>query len=143
MKSVARSYVWWPNMDAEIEQTVRGCEPCQSSRHLPAAAPLYPWSWPAHPWDRLHLDYAGPFMGKMFLVIIDAHSKWMDVHVTSSATAMATIEKLRVTFATRGIPVTVVTDNGTNFTSREFENFMKSNGIAHVKTAPYHPASNG
>ena len=66
-------------MDAEIEQTVRGCEPCQSSRHLPAAAPLYPWSWPAHPWDRLHLDYAGPFMGKMFLVIIDAHSKWMDV----------------------------------------------------------------
>ena len=56
---------------------------------------------------------------------------------------MATIEKLRVTFATHGIPVTVVTDNGTNFTSREFENFMKSNGIAHVKTAPYHPASNG
>lgn len=65
------------------------------------------------------------------------------IHVTSSTTAMATIEKLRVTFATHGIPVTVVTDNGTNFTSREFENFMKSNGIAHVKTAPYHPASNG
>ena len=37
----------------------------------------------------------------------------------------------------------MVSDNGSNFTSSEFEEFMKRNGIKHIKVAPYHPASNG
>ena len=50
---------------------------------------------------------------------------------------------MRSTFATFGIPEILVTDNGSNFTSSEFEEFLKANGIHHIKTAPYHPASNG
>ena len=73
-------------------------------------------------------------MGKMFLVIMDAHSKWMDVHATQSATSSITIEKLQVTFGSQGLPDTVVTDNGTNFCSEEFEAFLKQNGIIHIKT---------
>ena len=46
----------------------------------PSCSPLNPWEWPGRPWSRMHVDYAGPFMGKMFLLIIDAHSKWMDIH---------------------------------------------------------------
>ena len=61
----------------------------------------------------------------------------------TSSTSGATIEKLRITFATRGLPEMVVTDNGSNFVSSEFENFLKMNGIWHIRTAPYHPASNG
>ncbi|XP_045111311.1 uncharacterized protein K02A2.6-like [Portunus trituberculatus] len=142
MKSIARSYVWWPNMDYDIETVVQQCAQCQQLRNLPPT-PLQPWEWPEKPWSRLHLDYAGPFMGKMFLVVIDAHSKWIDVHATNSATSSATIEKLQVTFASQGLPEIVVTDNGTNFCSEEFETFLKQNGIVHIKTSPYHPASNG
>ena len=54
-----------------------------------------------------------------------------------------TIEKLRAIFATHGLPERIVTDDGTVFTSEEFENFLHQNGIAHTRTAPYHPASNG
>ena len=54
-----------------------------------------------------------------------------------------TIEKLRTIFATHGLPERIVTDNGAVFTSEEFENFLNGNGIAHTRTAPYHPASNG
>ena len=55
---------------------------------------------------------------------------------------------MRSTFATFGIPEILVTDNGSNFissnfTSSEFAAFLKSNGIRHIKTAPYHPSSNG
>ena len=50
--------------------------------------------------------------------------------------------KMQSIFATFGIPKTLVTDNGTNFISTEFEEFLKSNGICHSRIAPYHPASN-
>ncbi|XP_042235355.1 uncharacterized protein LOC121875075 [Homarus americanus] len=105
-------------------------------------APLHPWERPQQPWSMIHLDYAGPFMGKMFLVIIDAHSKRMYLHPTNFATSYSAIEELKNTFASQGLPDTVMTDIGTNFCSMEFEEFMKQIGIAHIKTSPYHPASN-
>ena len=79
----------------------------------------------------------------MLFVVVDAHSKWLDVAVVSSVTSSVTIEKLRSMFATHGIPEIVVSDNGSVFTSDEFETFMTFNGIRHIKSAPYHPSTNG
>ena len=138
-KSFARRYVYWPGIDKDIEQTVRVCNTCQRG-----PAPLHPWEFPNHPWSRVHVDYAGPLPGnKMVLVIIDAHSKWIDAFVTGTATSSATIEKLRISFSTHGLPDTVVSDNGTCFTSKEFKDFMEQNGVRHITVAPYHPSSNG
>ena len=143
MKSLTRQFVWWPKIDNDLESKVRSCNICQKFKNEPPQAILHPWEWPKQPWVRIHADFAGPFLGKMFLILIDAHSKWIEVHITASATSSVTIEKMRSTFASFGIPEILVTDNGSNFTSSEFEEFLKSNGIRHVKTAPYHPASNG
>ncbi len=143
MKGLARGFVWWPNMDAELEERVKRCNKCQESQKLPATAPLQLWEWPDRPWLRLHADYAGPSMGKMFLITVDAHSKWMEVQVVGAATSQSTIEKMRATFATHGLPEILVTDNGSVFTSAEFQTFLQKNGIKHVKSAPYHPATNG
>ena len=143
MKSLARSFVWWPKMDSEIEECVKQCVNCQQNQHNPAKAPLHPWDYPKRPWVRLHADYAGPVKGKMLLVLVDAYSKWLEVRAVSSATAAATIAELRSIFATHGLPDILVTDNGTCFTSAEFQDFTQGNGIRHIKTSPYHPASNG
>ena len=67
----------------------------------------------------------------------------MKVFSMNNSTSSATIEKLRTTFATHGLPEKLVSDNGSCFTSEEFERFLSKNGIKHVKTAPYHPAANG
>ena len=68
-------------------------------------------------------------MGQMFLLLVDAHTKWMDIHTVSSATSQSTIEKMRKTFATLGLPEMLVTDNGSVFTSSEFTDFVQRNGI--------------
>ena len=60
-----------------------------------------------------------------------------------AATSRATIQQLRALFAQFGLPQTIVTDNGPCFSSEEFALFLKNNGILHLKSAPYHPSTNG
>ena len=79
----------------------------------------------------------------MFFVVVDGHSKWLDVVSVPSATTQHTIAKLMSIFATHGLPEMIVSDNGTVFISTDFQIFTKQNGIRHVTSAPYHPASNG
>ena len=117
MKALARSYMWWPGISKDLEQRVHSCPQCQQSRNAPPPAPLHPWEWPREPWACLHLDFAGPFQGRMFLVLVDAYTKWLEVLPMSSTTTAATVEKLRHIFAVHGLPQRIVTDNGPQFTS--------------------------
>ena len=143
MKALARSFVWWPGIDKDLENRVKQCSACQKTQHLPATAPIQPWEFPKRPWSRLHIDYAGPINGLMFLVVVDAHSKWMEVHTTKQANSKNTITILQSIFTTHGLPELLVSDNGTPFTSQEFHSFTKALGIRHNTSAPYHPATNG
>ena len=82
-------------------------------------------------------------MNTMFMIVTNAHSKWPEIIEMKNTTAPNTIQELRKLFATYGLPLHVVTDNGPQFTSTEFATFMKSNGVKHSKCSPYHPSSNG
>ena len=83
MKGFVRGYVWWPGIGEEMERCVKECETCQIHRKAHPMVPLHPWLWPEKPWSRVHIDYAGPMYGKMFLLMVDANTKWLEVHVTS------------------------------------------------------------
>ena len=143
MKSLACSHFWWPDLDKNIEECSKACPACQSTKNLPAKAPLHPWTWSSIPWERIHADFAGPFLGKMFLVVVDAQSKWPEIIVMSSTTAARTITALRELFARNGIPNQLVSDNGQQFVSEEFKQFLANNGVRHIRSSPYHTASNG
>ena len=79
----------------------------------------------------------------MYLILVDAYSKWLTIELMQSITAEKTIQKLRTVFATHGIPYKIVTDNGPTFRNEQFETFIIHNGIKHIFSAPYHPSSNG
>ena len=143
MKMIARGYVWWPGIDGELKDLAKSCCACQGIPKAPAVAPLHPWTWPARPWSRVHIDFAGPFMGHMFLIAVDAHSKWPKVVQMKTTTAAQTITVLRQMFATYRLPEELVRDNGPQFAAVEFTEFCSINGIQHVRVAPYHPSSNG
>ena len=74
---------------------------------------------------------------------MDAHSKWPEIFEMTSTRTDKTIAILRSLFSHYGLPRQIVSDNGAQFTSSEFAEFVQSNGIKHTCTAPYHPASNG
>ena len=78
----------------------------------------------------------------MFLVVLDAHSKWLEVHPMSTSKAQTTIQHLRTIFAQFGFPENVVSDSGPIFISWKFKNFLVQNGVEHVMAAPYHLATN-
>ena len=143
MKSLSRMYVWWPGRDKATESCVSSYPQCQQLQSVPPMAPLQPWMWPARSWSRLHLDFAGPLFGKMYLVLIDAHSKWIEIFPTNSCTTATVIDHLHTVFSQFGIPETILSDNGSCFVSEEFASFLVGNGIKHITSAPYHPASNG
>ena len=143
MKELARSYFWWPNVDLEIEQTVRNCSSCLQVRKPPAAAPLALRLWPSDPWQRVHIDCAEDKKTHNF-ILVDAHSRWPEIfYMPRNRTAASTTTILRELFATCGMPVHYVNDNGPQFRSGEFTHFLKIKGVKHVRVAPYRTASNG
>ena len=78
MQSMARSYVWWTNLDKQIEKQEKSCMSCQAVKQAPAAAPLHPWAWPTKPWQRVHVDFAGHFLGSMYFLAVDACTLQVD-----------------------------------------------------------------
>lgn len=142
MKGVARSCMWWPQIDNDIEVKAQKCIACDTTRKMPGVAPLHCWKWPARAWQRIHIDFAEKDK-QHFLVVVDSHSKWLEVVHMTSTTASKTIEVLRGLFAAYGLPEECVSDNGPQFTSAEFQGFLKNNGVKQTLVPPYHPASNG
>lgn len=141
---------WWPYMDAEVEEFVKSCVVCSScdksaKLHTP---PLCPIELPSAPWVKLGMDIVGPFHGldsssKFALVLMDYYSKWPEIKFVHEVTSRSVIEFLREIFMKEGFPETIVTDNGTQFTALEVEEFLQNSGVKHCKSSLYHPQTNG
>uniref|UniRef100_A0A1I8BHK6 RNA-directed DNA polymerase n=1 Tax=Meloidogyne hapla TaxID=6305 RepID=A0A1I8BHK6_MELHA len=133
MKNLAREYVYWPGINKEIEEMSANCKSCQETIKIPVKNELSPWPVPNKSWERIHIDFAGPCKdGKLYMIIIDAYSKWPEVFTNTTTSAKDSIKNLEL-----------VSDNGSPFQSYEFKNYCKSKGINQVYSPPYHPQSNG
>ena len=142
-KEIARSYVWWPSIDKNIETLCKSCDACLRESANPPHCKTFSWAWPSKPWVRLHADFLGPFFGFNYLIVIDSHSKWVEAAKMKKIDAEHTTAVLKQIFARFGFPLQFVTDNGPTFRAKEFQSYMRNNGIKHTFTAPFHAASNG
>ncbi|GFU70342.1 uncharacterized protein K02A2.6 [Trichonephila clavipes] len=143
MKAIARSFVYWKNIDNDIEEAAKTCVDCARYKADPPKSKVHYWEYPSMPWERILVDFAGPIFEHTFFLIVDAHSKWLEVYPMKVTTTKKTIECLRDSFARFGLPRVLVTDNGSQFTSYEFQRFMHKNGVRHKTSAPFKPSSNG
>lgn len=142
MKALARIHVYWPGMNAEIEDFVRKCSSCASTQRAALKVPLQPWPETSRPMERVHIDYAEK-EGRNYLVFADAYSKWPEVVPTRAQTTFSTIKALDPIFARFGFPEDLVSDNGPAFRSQEFQDYCDQRGIKLLHSPPYHPQSNG
>ncbi|XP_060804324.1 uncharacterized protein K02A2.6-like [Amyelois transitella] len=129
-------------LDNDLENVCRTCEACRAVRDAPPHARMHPWEYPLVPWQRIHADF-GDCAGTRYLIIVDAHSKWIEAIPMTRTDAQATISAFRTVFARFGLPAQLVTDNGPPFFSLEFKSFCSLNCIKHVTSAPYRPQGNG
>ena len=143
MKMLARQYFWWPKLDSQIENYCKSCDICLKVSDNPNKALLIKFEDAKKPLDRIHIDFLGPFNSKTYLIITDAYSKYIEIFKMTKCDAKSTVNKLRKFCSRFGLPKKVVSDNGAQFTAEEFQNWIKVNGILHVRTAPAHPSTNG
>ncbi|GFR11204.1 transposon Tf2-6 polyprotein [Trichonephila clavata] len=107
------------NIDKDIEEA-----DCARYEADPTKAKVHYWEYPSMPWERIHVDFAGPIFEHTFFLIVDVHSKWLEVYPMKTTTTKKTIECLRDSFARFGLPRVLVSDNGSQFTSYEIQRFM-------------------
>ena len=98
---------------------------------------------PSHGNVCIIIDFAGPYRGKMRMLVVDAYSKWPEVVMMESTTAETMIKQLQHIFSAHGLPLQIISDNGPQFIAEKFKQFCLSRGIQHMTTAPYHPSLNG
>jgi transposase InsO family protein len=79
----------------------------------------------------------------MYLVVVDAYSKFPEIVKMTSTTATTTTNVLRDIFSRYGLPEIIVSDNGPQFIASEFQQFCRNNGIMHRTSAAYKPSTNG
>lgn len=137
---MATIYLWWPGLDGEVEKMIQNCGVCQAMQKVPAVVPLHPvLQCCARVWQRLHLDFAEKDK-QSFLVVVDSYSKWLEVFHMTSTTSSRTTDMLHL-FALYGLPEEVVSDNGSQFVSSEFKQFLTRNGIKQTLVPAYDRAS--
>ena len=129
----------WTKMDY-----VQRCHACQCLGQADPPAPITFNQMPSEPWERLHMDFLGPYTtGETLLVVTDAYSKFPEVEIMKSTTTKQVITRLERIFATHGLPLEVRTDNGPPFNANEFHQYMKGRGILYRTVTPLWPQANG
>ena len=133
--------VWWPGLSKQLEELVTNCAECCRSRSQ-NAEPLMPISFPKLPWQKVASDLF-VWKNSHYLLVIDYFSRYIEVAKLSSESSANVITHMKSIFARHGIPQEVISDNGPQYSSREFAKFSKEYGFVHRTSSPKYPQSNG
>ena len=137
----AKDCLFWPGISKDIKEMTANCETCLQYAKKQQAEPLLQHSLPSFPWQKLGSDLFD-YKGVQYLLVADYYSKFPIVRKLNSTTSSAVINHLKSVFAEYGIPETIITDNGPQYSSQEFQTFCNVWGINHITSSPLYPQSN-
>ena len=138
----ASEVLFWPGMSLDVERMVPNCSVCADFAKKQPTGPLKPTLPPSLPWQKIRTDLF-EFQGEHYLLYVCYRSKFLEVTKMESLRSSVVVEELKRQFGVHGIPAEVVSDNGPQFSSSEFQEFAKEYGFKHVTSSPHYPKANG
>ena len=140
-KMLARSQVWWPSLNSDIEVMCSNCSPCAKVNFKPDPE-VHSWPSPKYPFQRVHIDFF-PYNQSTFFLFTDAFSRWLFIqHMPQTSATHVTGVLLHIFSLWGGVPAMIVSDNGPPFDSLEYSDFCTNFNISINRVPVYHPESN-
>ena len=134
--------LFWPGMSAQITETVSICETCTKHQKHNTREPLLPHKTPGRPWETVCSDLC-ELHGRTYLILVDYYSGFIEIEHVKETSSNNIISRLKAQFARYGIPDTLVTDNGPQYSSHSFKEFATKFQFTHATSSPHYPQSNG
>ena len=141
-KRRARDVLYWPGMNAQVEDMVLNCQVCAQYRKSNRKEPLLPHDVPQRPWAKVGGDLF-EVGGQTFMILVDYYSGFFEIDNLKQTKSENVIRCCKAQFARYGIPDTLITDNGPQFSSTEFRQFSNEYQFKHKTSSPHYPQSNG
>ncbi|KAK3736228.1 hypothetical protein QZH41_007340 [Actinostola sp. cb2023] len=138
----ARDLVFWPSMNSEIKEAITNCSICAEYQAKQQRQPMQSHQIPDRPWSCLSSDLF-TLHNKEYVVLVDSYSDFVEVRHLKTTTSATLIEFYKEQFSRHGIPDVLMTDNGPQYTSREFTDFAREWEFKHLSSSPHHSRSNG
>ena len=138
----ARSCVFWPGINNQITDMCRTCVTCAQYRQQHPREPLQPYPVPTSPWQLVSQDLF-ELNSVAYLVTVDHFSDFYEIDRLPSIQSSAVVQATKQHFGRHGIPHTLLTDNGSQYTSDLFKQFATTYKFNHITSSPYWSQSNG
>ena len=142
-KRLARSAVFWPRINRDIDDIVDKCAECLQQRNSPPRDLLKPHTVPDRAWQKVGIDIFS-FAGKRFQIIVDYFSKWVETEqIPINASTYHVLEHLHETFTRFGFPEKIMSDGDPVYTSSKFKQYCMRYEIDHDYSSARYAQSNG
>lgn len=138
----ARESLFWPGMQAAIQETCLACGTCAQYLAERPVEPMLSHDIPSRPWSKISVDLF-QLDGKHYLLMVNHYSDYFEVDSLRSVTVSAVIQVMKRNSARHGIPDVCISDNGPRFDSHEYAQFARNYGFNPVKSSPYYSRGNG
>ena len=141
-KDLAKTTVWWPGINSDMQQKIQNCSYCLTNAPTQHKEPLLPTKLPPRAWSKIGADLC-EFKNKTYGITVVNYSRWIEIDLLSTTTSHQVIGKLKNMFSCWGISDELITDNGPQFSAREFKEFADEYGFTHTTSSPYFAQANG
>ena len=138
----ARSCVFWPGINSQIEDICKNCTTCAQHARQHPREPLKPYPVPTLPWQLVSQDLFA-LNGSAYLITVNHYSDFYELDRLPSIQSSSVIQATKQHFSRHGVPHTLLTDNGAQFTSEAFKAFAEKYKFKHITSSPYWSQSNG
>ena len=139
---MCRDIVFWPGFQAAIKDVCQSCGQCAQYNVENQKEPMKSLPIPEYPWQWVSQDLF-KFSGDDYLVTVDHFSDFIEVDLLENTLSATVITKTKAHFARHGMPENLLSDNGPQFISADFEEFCQLYSIKHLSSSPYWPKGNG